>query len=122
MRSRMLAWLPFIRTAAVENAQKSADGFVPYKSAEELLATPRRQLLLENIWHRMSVNREQFNKFYLGPIKRYAEIVQQLPASVHFRTGEELWFYIMAADTKHVITSKPNPQRCSVNGPPSRIQ
>ncbi|HHF0085763.1 TPA: MobH family relaxase [Pseudomonas aeruginosa] len=81
MRSRMLAWIPFIRTAPPDNAQKNADGFVPYKSADELLATPRRQLLLENIWHRTSVNREQFNKLYLSPIKRYAEIVQQLPAS-----------------------------------------
>lgn len=58
MRSRMLAWIPFIRSAPAENVHKSADGFVPYKSADELLATPRRQLLLENIWHRTSVNRE----------------------------------------------------------------
>jgi len=77
----MLAWLPFIRTTPVDNTQTSADGFVPYRSAEQLLDTPRRQLLLENIWHRTSVNREQFNKLYLGPIKRYAELVQQLPAS-----------------------------------------
>jgi len=77
----MLAWIPFIRSAPAENVHKSADGFVPYKSADELLATPRRQLLLENIWHRTSVNREQFNKLYLGPIMRYAELVQQLPAS-----------------------------------------
>ena len=40
MRSRMLAWIPFIRSAPAENVHKSADGFVPYKSADELLATP----------------------------------------------------------------------------------
>lgn len=81
MRNRMLSWIPFMRPAPVAPVQKADAGFVPYMSAEKLLATRRRQLLLENIWHRTSVNREQFDRLYLVPIKRYAELVQQLPAS-----------------------------------------
>ncbi|GBQ20322.1 hypothetical protein AA12717_0535 [Gluconacetobacter sacchari DSM 12717] len=49
--------------------------------AARLLATPRRQLLLEHIWQRTSLSRQQFGKLYRGPIERYAELVQQFPAS-----------------------------------------
>ncbi|KTT43690.1 relaxase [Pseudomonas oryzihabitans] len=46
-----------------------------------LLATPRRQKLLENIWQRTSLSREQFDSLYRDPLGRYADLVQQLPAS-----------------------------------------
>ena len=43
-------------------------GLLRPESATSLLATPRRQKLLEHIWQRT-------------PLERYAELVQQFPAS-----------------------------------------
>lgn len=57
------------------------EGFLLPQTAEQLLATPRRQKLLNLIWQRTSVSREQFNLLYLKPIQRYAELVQVFPAS-----------------------------------------
>ena len=51
------------------------------KRAATLLATPRRQLLLEHIWQRTSLSRKQFASLYRAPLERYAELVQQFPAS-----------------------------------------
>lgn len=51
------------------------------ESAASLLATPRRQKLLEHIWQRTSLSRGQFATLYLAPLERYAELVQQFPAS-----------------------------------------
>lgn len=58
-----------------------ANGFTAALSASELLNSPYRQKLLENIWQRTSLSRPQFETLYLTPLKRYAELVQQLPAS-----------------------------------------
>ncbi|AJY43260.1 integrating conjugative element relaxase, PFGI-1 class [Burkholderia humptydooensis] len=49
--------------------------------AASLLATPRRQRLLEHIWQRTSVSRSQFAALYRAPLEPYAELVQQFPAS-----------------------------------------
>ena len=49
--------------------------------AASLLATPRRQRLLEHIWQRTSLSRRQFATLYLTPLERYADLVQQFPAS-----------------------------------------
>ncbi|ENZ94574.1 Hypothetical Protein PD5205_01126 [Xanthomonas fragariae] len=49
--------------------------------AAELLATPRRQKLLEHIWQRTSLSRKQFRSLYGVPLERYAALVQQFPAS-----------------------------------------
>ncbi|MBV2205701.1 MAG: TraI domain-containing protein [Pseudomonas sp.] len=51
------------------------------ESATALLSTPRRQRLLEHIWQRTSLSRKQFASLYLAPLERYAELVQQFPAS-----------------------------------------
>lgn len=51
------------------------------ESASALLSTPRRQKLLEHIWQRTSLSRQQFHRLYLTPLQRYAELVQQFPAS-----------------------------------------
>ncbi|ERY35576.1 integrating conjugative element relaxase, PFGI-1 class [Pseudomonas aeruginosa BL13] len=51
------------------------------ESAASLLATSRRQKLLEHIWQRTSLSRQQFAALYLAPLERYAELVQQFPAS-----------------------------------------
>jgi len=56
-------------------------GWLRSEPAATLLATPRRQKLLEHIWQRTSLSRQQFNTLYLAPLHRYAELVQQFPAS-----------------------------------------
>ncbi|MBN9406290.1 MAG: TraI domain-containing protein [Burkholderiales bacterium] len=56
-------------------------GWVRPESAASLLATPRRQKLLEHIWQRTSLSRRQFATLYRAPLERYAELVQAFPAS-----------------------------------------
>jgi len=56
-------------------------GLLRPESAASLLATPRRQKLLEHIWQRTSLSRRQFAVLYRAPLERYAELVQQFPAS-----------------------------------------
>ena len=56
-------------------------GLMRPEPAASLLATPRRQRLLEHIWQRTSLSRRQFATLYMGPLERYAELVQQFPAS-----------------------------------------
>ncbi|EMC2289015.1 TraI domain-containing protein [Salmonella enterica] len=67
-------------TAAPATATK-AKGLMRPEQAASLLATARRQKLLEHIWQRTSLSRQQFAVLYLGPLERYAELVQQFPAS-----------------------------------------
>ncbi len=57
------------------------DKLLQPESASTLLATPRRQRLLEHIWQRTSLSRQQFVLLYLAPLERYAELTQQFPAS-----------------------------------------
>ncbi|KLD75512.1 relaxase [Xanthomonas hyacinthi] len=59
----------------------SPNGLLRPESAAALLATPRRKKLLEHIWQRTSLSRKQFDALYLAPLERYAELVQQFPAS-----------------------------------------
>lgn len=56
-------------------------GLMRPEQAASLLATPRRQKLLEHIWQRTSLSRRQFATLYLAPMEHYAELVQQFPAS-----------------------------------------
>jgi len=56
-------------------------GLMQPESAASLLATPRRQKLLEHIWQRTSLSRRQFATLYRIPLERYAELVQAFPAS-----------------------------------------
>lgn len=64
-------------TSAIETPK----GLMRPELAASLLATPRRQKLLEHIWQRTSLSRRQFATLYLAPLERYAELVQQFPAS-----------------------------------------
>jgi len=57
------------------------EGWLRPESAATLLSTPRRQKLLEYIWQRTSLSRQQFNTLYLSPLHRYAELGQHFPAS-----------------------------------------
>ena len=56
-------------------------GLLQPESAAALLATPRRQKLMEHIWQRTSLSCKQFSTLYRAPLERYAELVQQFPAS-----------------------------------------
>jgi integrating conjugative element relaxase (TIGR03760 family) len=62
-------------------AQPPAEGLIRPESPAALLATPRRQRLLAQIWQRTAVSRGQFARLYQAPLERYAALVQQLPAS-----------------------------------------
>lgn len=60
---------------------KVADGYLPIESAHSLLAAEHRRQLLDRIWQYTALSHAQFIQLYLNPIHRYAEQVQQLPAS-----------------------------------------
>ncbi|MCY1290300.1 integrating conjugative element relaxase, PFGI-1 class [compost metagenome] len=68
-------------TAPSPVAGANGEALTQPESASALLATPRRQRLLEHIWQRTSLSRQQFASLYLAQLERYAELVQQLPAS-----------------------------------------
>ena len=56
-------------------------GLMRPESAASVLATPRRQKLLEHLGQRTSLSRKQFASLYRAPLERYAELVQAFPAS-----------------------------------------
>ncbi|EJN2862216.1 helicase/relaxase domain-containing protein [Salmonella enterica subsp. enterica serovar Yaba] len=56
-------------------------GWFTPQTAEILLATPLRQQLMRIIWQRTSLSGELFANLYQAPVARFAELVQQLPAS-----------------------------------------
>lgn len=58
-----------------------AEGYYAPMTAEALLAAEHRQRLLERIWQYTALSQPQFEQLYLSPIRRYADYVQQLPAS-----------------------------------------
>jgi len=58
-----------------------AEGYLPIESARSLLAAEHRRQLLDRIWQYTALSHAQFTQLYLQPIHRYAEQVQQLPAS-----------------------------------------
>ncbi len=76
---QLLSWLS--RRAAKPTPEASPQGFHLPAKAADLLQSPLRQQLIENIWRRASLSRAQFNTLYLKPLERYAELVQLLPAS-----------------------------------------
>ncbi|WP_093633474.1 MobH family relaxase [Paraburkholderia aspalathi] len=63
------------------SSSETPKGLTRPESAAALLNTPRRQRLLEHIWQRTSLSRSQFAQLYRTPLDRYAELVQQFPAS-----------------------------------------
>ncbi|WP_282353124.1 MobH family relaxase [Pseudomonas sp. PS01303] len=58
-----------------------AEGYLPVEKAHSLLAAEHRRQLLDRIWQYTALSQAQFIQLYLNPIHRYAEQVQQLPAS-----------------------------------------
>jgi len=69
------------RRNALPSAGPSPCGYLQPAHSQDLLSSPRRQKLLENIWQRASLSRQQFTELYRRPLERFAELVQQLPAS-----------------------------------------
>ncbi|MFS2068414.1 MobH family relaxase [Pseudomonas sp. CT11-2] len=57
------------------------EGYLSIESAPTLLAVDHRRQLLDRIWQYTALSHTQFTQLYLHPIHRYAEQVQQLPAS-----------------------------------------
>lgn len=72
---------PVIAHAVPAQVASKGNGWTAPETAVSLLATPRRQKLLEHIWQRTSLSRRQFASLYRTPLERYTELVQQLPAS-----------------------------------------
>lgn len=79
-RKRIMAPPPTLAAPTAWPAENGKGLMRPEKAAT-LLATPRRQKLLEHIWQRTSLSRAQFDLLYRAPLERYAELVQQFPAS-----------------------------------------
>ena len=71
----------FRRSKTLPDQAPPPNGFLQPAPCQTLLATPRRQKMLEHIWRRASLSRAQFADLYRQPIDRYAELVQLLPAS-----------------------------------------
>ncbi|NWD74499.1 TraI domain-containing protein [Pseudomonas gingeri] len=79
-----MLWRWLLKKPAVNSTTNKGDPGAEYftpQSATALLSTPRRQKVLGHIWQLASLSRQQFTDLYLAPIERYAELVQQLPAS-----------------------------------------
>ena len=94
-------------------------GLMRPASAASLLATPRRQKLLEHIWQRTSLSRRQFATLYLAPLERYAELVQQFPASeTHHHAypggmldhGLEIVAYALKLRQSHLLPAGATPE------------
>ena len=69
-----------VRNTPSHGTETTSDYLAPKKAAE-LLSTSRRSKLIEHIWQRTSLSRAQFEELYLCPVSRYAQLVQELPAS-----------------------------------------
>ena len=102
-------------TSAIETPK----GSMRPESAASLLATPRRQKLLEHIWQRTSLSRRQFATLYLAPLERYAELVQQFPASENHHHaypggmldhGLEIVAYALKLRQSHLLPAGATPE------------
>lgn len=72
---------PLTTSASPALSAKVSKRLTRPQSAAILLATPRRRRLVEHVWQRTSLSRQQFQTLYRIPLERYAELVQQFPAS-----------------------------------------
>lgn len=75
-----LRWMK-AKGSAAQAVALPQEGTFRVQPASALLGSARRQRMLENIWQKTSLSREQFQRLYLAPIQRFAEMVQQIPAS-----------------------------------------
>jgi integrating conjugative element relaxase, PFL_4751 family len=61
--------------------QGAGSDYIEPQKAERLLNTDRRKILLDLIWEQTSMSKDSYQRLYLAPISRFAELVQQFPAS-----------------------------------------
>lgn len=110
--------VPLANTAAPPPVEPAKE-LTPPQSAAALLAEPRRQRLLEHIWQRTSLSRRQFRSLYLAPLERYAELVQQFPASeAHHHAwpggmldhGLEIVAYALKLRQSHLLPAGASPE------------
>lgn len=108
-----------LANAAAPPPVEPAKGLTRPQSATSLLAEPRRQRLLEHIWQRTSLSRRQFRSLYLAPLERYAELVQQFPASeAHHHAwpggmldhGLEIVAYALKLRQSHLLPASASPE------------
>ncbi|MQT50125.1 relaxase [Pseudomonas helleri] len=104
---------------APTEAAVKGKGLTRPESAASLLSTPRRQKLLEHIWQRTSLSRKQFRSLYLAPLERYAELVQQFPASESHHNaypggmldhGLEIVAYALKLRQSHLLPAGTTPE------------
>lgn len=80
----MLRWLRSRNGASKSptstDIELSSNWLCPQPAAA-LLAAPHRRVLMEQIWQRTAVSPAQFATLYRAPLERYAELVQEFPAS-----------------------------------------
>jgi integrating conjugative element relaxase (TIGR03760 family) len=67
--------------AATPLAESATHSYTAVAAADTLLQATHRRQLLARIWELTALSRPQFQQLYLKPIHRYAQWVQQLPAS-----------------------------------------
>ncbi len=111
--------LPVAAAPSPAPASDLPKGLMRPESAASLLATPRRQKLLEHIWQRTSLSRKQFVTLYRMPLERYAELVQAFPASeAHHHAypggmldhGLEIVAYSLKLRQSHLLPIGANPE------------
>lgn len=69
------------RSAEATTSPEVKPGWLYPQSAVTLLSTPLRQQLMTIIWQRTSLSGSLFTELYQTPVNRFAELVQELPAS-----------------------------------------
>lgn len=68
-------------SSASDTPALASDGLHHPLPGAELLERPERQTLMDQIWQRTAVSREQFDRLYRTPLQRYAGLVQAFPVS-----------------------------------------
>ncbi|MCE8014381.1 MobH family relaxase [Billgrantia desiderata] len=68
------------QTVGAEHGDSDSNWLVP-ANGHELLSAPHRKQLLRQIWDVVSVSHDAYRVLMLQPLQRYANLVQQLPAS-----------------------------------------
>jgi integrating conjugative element relaxase (TIGR03760 family) len=114
--------IPVTETSVSQSPEFPTDlpaGLLQPESAAWLLATPRRQKLLEHIWQRIALSHQQFTRLYRAPLECYAELVQQFPASEsHHRAypggmldhGPEIVAYALKLRQSHLLPAGASPE------------
>lgn len=100
-------------------------GWLMPRSGAELLDTPYRQQLIKSLWDLTSLTRPVFIEYLQRPLERYAELVQQLPASENHHHayaggmldhGLEVMNYALRIRRQHLLPPGAAPEEQSSAG------